>query len=84
MISPRLVFIIAAFGPWRLAIAWPKHLARGGRFVDRRRVRLCVQELGAPWPGSTVGGLSNFRFRPGKAKFERGIQTNFRGCRYEA
>jgi hypothetical protein len=31
-----------------------------------------------------VGGLSNFRFCPGKAKFERGIQINFRDRRYEA
>jgi len=67
MISPRLVFIVAALGPRRLAIAWPKHLARGGRFVDRRRVRSCVQELGAALAWLDRGCLSIFVFaREGK------------------
>jgi hypothetical protein len=68
MISPRLVFIVAALGPRRLAIAWPKHLARGGRFVDRRRVRSCVQELGAALAWLDRGWFVKFSFLPGEGK----------------
>jgi len=82
MISPRLLFIVAALGPrrlargaWpaalgprRLAIDWPKHLARGGRFVDRRRVRLCVQELGAALAWLDRGWFVKFSFLPGEGK----------------
>jgi len=68
MISPRLVFIVAALGPRRLAIAWPKHLARGGRFVDRGRVRSCVQELGTALAWLDRGWFVKFLFLPGEGK----------------
>jgi hypothetical protein len=68
MFSPRLVFIVAALGPRRLAIAWPKHLARGGRFVDRRRACLCVQELGAALAWLDRGWFVKFSFLPGEGK----------------
>jgi hypothetical protein len=51
-----------------LAIAWPKHLARGGRFVDRGRVRSCVQELGAALAWLDRGWFVKFSFLPGEGK----------------